>query len=942
MVTIGLTNTAKAIGGLTGSLMGNFKREADRAASSVARDTLRAESENELAMLDLSFRKGLVSLEEYQAKKKEMRQKESKLAIEELEQQRQDEIDENKIAMGEMAAANPFAAFDGSLDVFRDNEAKINSKFDSLKKNVTDVTEAAEDLNDELERIATNAQARVLDSQYKNIEAALSGTTEEIIKAQTQLDLDSIDEQIDNLDKSDPNHDKRKRNLELEKKKIRSQSSDDLYLSRADISLMEAENQANIMQREGDSLGAGIKRLTGQRDRDISDIDVEMVDLDRSSKQYKALNEKRKNIKADTDREIEILQRNHRRKIEDIEQQSNDILAASTYSLLDDARESFNKETTQARRELQDALIDIGNDPIARMAAFQAFSDKIDSAYNSKRERELEDQFRSRNLDSQTALLTAQAKGKPIEAMKIEYLSAIDQINQEEKKLLETQATTEAERLSLTKNFNAQRLKLERDFQEQIGDAAIENLEQVKEIRELIFQQDTNDFEDIVNKNQRMLSKIDIDIRRKQLELDNLLSSFDQQKLNADDSDMKASFLNLQSGLDLEGMEREALKLANVNIASTDNDAAALKTRTEAMAEYVNFLRKEAEIQESMGDISESEKITKLQQAAALEAAYSKSSLSQMNSRYDSEIQTMRDQGQTEEQIDLVRGKRMKEEQELRELYSDNLERYKDLAIEGIEAREERDTESTRKEIENLELRSRAFENNIETQQIKIDELAVSYEEDLERVDNEITNIDLAHKNWNITIDQVRNNFSGTVESMISEYTRLKNNIGNLDFNVEGSSSTGSTTTIGGSTTTNPSLGSGRSSAYGGTYKIDGGDGYFYESSSAMYAAQGLAEGGLIPDKMSNRFDNAGLFKLDGGEGVFKRDYMKVMMNNHSMIPAILKSVNSGPSRVFSGSIAIHANVRNNSDVDNLVGKIKEVVNECEESKARKWAYRGR
>lgn len=106
-------------------------------------------------------------------------------------------------------------------------------------------------------------------------------------------------------------------------------------------------------------------------------------------------------------------------------------------------------------------------------------------------------------------------------------------------------------------------------------------------------------------------------------------------------------------------------------------------------------------------------------------------------------------------------------------MYAENFERYKELEIKAVEAKESVENEALRRELDGLELRRLAIENNAEAERIALDTIKLKWEEDAAYIDAQIDKLQNAHLMLSITVDQLRENFEGTIDSIVAEYERL-------------------------------------------------------------------------------------------------------------------------------------------------------------------------
>lgn len=812
--------------------------------------------------------------------------------------------------------------------------------------------------NDMARRDAYTAAKDLVLAENALTKAKLSGITSDIIEKEYEAAIAAIDEEIANLDKTDPNYEKRKQGLESQKDLEFNTKEERKREHQREMDRIENEHAVNQMKRQRGDHAARMLQLEQDKQMEIDEVQDRINQItDKESKEYISGRKEIANIKERYREQERQAEQEHADMLIDIRMGAEQALASLTYSKVDDAETQYQQSMEALRREFRPLLQGVRfNSPewhqlMGQMGVRQA---QIEM---TRRGALLDDEFAGNRMRRDTLLLQAQSENDPIKEMQVEYANALAEINEEEKRLVETTAMTAQERADNEAFFQAKRLKLERDTVKKMADANIERLNQVKEVRELIFEQETKDFRDKMDENQMLLDEVDLEIRRQKNELQSIRNKYQKERNAVEEkqtTDMFAQAIQ-DSGFDYQTMVRDALKFSNVNITEVENENAAIKTRTEAFDEYLKYLTEQVEIKENLNELTKVQANEELKRLAVIEAAFSGIQLNELDLFYNEEIQKLQDQGKKEEEIDLTRSKRMKEEQALTKRYSDSYTRYKDLLVQGIQEREDAETKAAREELENLELRADGYRVLVEEQKILIDELKIKYDEDIKYIDEKIKEINQSQKNWMVTQDEVKNNFTTTVDQMITDYNRLSSSIKDIQFNV------GTTGSVSGGSTSSSSGGSSGGSSYtpyvssvpsaepswvgtkvsSSSYvgAVTGSDGKSYTTTSAAMAAGALADGAMIPNSPKYMGDKYGPTMLDAGELVLSRMNTQSLMANVSLIPNMLKMMRMGAQKVYQNAITIAPTVRNDADMNKLVSVVKEVIRECDVDGSRAWGY---
>lgn len=772
--TVALANELGTITGLFPDVV-TIRRE----SASFAMSMQQMDAEISRARIEASKQAGILSAQAYYEGMREVNQKELQATLAQIEEEYTQAVE------GSMGFFDIFTLlFQGKFT------KETQTRLDRLRKikdtkvananeqaEFTDLETAKQSLND---TFARKQRLDALESARELARVKRGGNPEDIIDAEHQSRMDDIKRRKDALGNQlffgEIDFEEYQKQLDAllieetdsldQRIKARKDYHNELRQMMFDHQEFEATQIQNSLQQQLKADDIATERaLEADRARMRELENLGLTGLD----EYKLLKQREVDVlKASADRKLDI----ERQYYAEVKKMQIDLVVAQTALTADQA------DDLAAQRDSQ--LADLNawkGDMIDKMPEMASV---INNTYAAKAKKiqldydlELRELRAQQNEDTRALLrLEAEATEDMLDDVQAEYATAILAINEQEQLALQSYKLTEQQKVEASRKATAERLKAQKVYQEQIKDMAVEQLQQAKKIREMMYKEEARDGEARLRDFEHQLNELDLTIREKELALARIREKYAPEKAAVDDMSL-AQFEAAQAAIDLQNETREALKFNKVNITGNANDAAAGVTQREAIEAWAAEIEKKAQSDRILKEIDDVGLNDQLKRAALLRARFSLTEISNVREKYSTEIAELQAQGKDEEEIDLTRKQRDREVEDLRKMYAENFERYKELEIKAVEAKESVENEALRRELDGLELRRLAIENNAEAERIALDTIKLKWEEDAAYIDAQIDKLQNAHLMLSITVDQLRENFEGTIDSIVAEYERL-------------------------------------------------------------------------------------------------------------------------------------------------------------------------
>ncbi len=672
------------------------------------------------------------------------------------------------------------------------------------------------------------------------------------------------------------------------------------------------------------------KELAGTRDR-LQQLEAANLTW---TDEYQKLKRREEDIlKASNQRKI-VIDRDYQMEMKDLQLQMQEAIAGLTAGELDNLVAARNRSLLDLTK-WKDQLI-------AQYPEQAAFITEMFLKLSAKAQADsdkaiAQNEFNLRDASREILNLEAEATADTLDDVQVQYQTTLDRINDMEQMALNDYTKTEKEKVEATRRAAAERLKAEKTYMDGVKNAAIQQLNQLKDLREQLFESDTRRQREMLAEYQRQLAVLDNSIRERQLMIDRIRAKYDEQKRQFGEEDL-TRFEQQQAALDIGALTREALKFNQVNISANQTADAARKTQQEAIEVYAKYLQDKAQNDRILKLISEEEMNRRLQEATILQAGFARDQMAAVEAQYNAEIAAQEAAGMSEEQVDLLRGKKVAEMEALRKSYAEAFNRYKELEIAALDGAMAKEAEGTQKSIDNDNLRRQALLNNITEQEIAIEKFSAQYQSDMSKIDEAVKRVQNSHQQMSFAMSDVERNLTGSIDKVIAKYKQL------ADAAKQATAATGGATTNTGTTTDGSALPP-RSRTKSGPYLVDFGDGWYYQSTTdAMkYKAAGLKDGGIIKDVPWLRGRDAmGPFMLDAGEEVISRGDRMTLLDHIAALPdrfARTVSQSNYSSSNTIGQIVMNNEVRNDSDLQNLISIVREVMGAKDFAGSNKYGY---
>lgn len=710
------------------------------------------------------------------------------------------------------------------------------------------------------------------------------------------------------------------------------------------LTQLATENVMRDIQLNKSGLDAKLELIDWETRQTLSADKERMAELEKGglewTAEYQLLKNKEVGINAEGEKKKLLASMEYYAQIKELHISYSEALAALTSSEIDDLAAQRDKRLLDIDRWKNDMLQQFPEQAALIIDIF------------SKQSAGAQKEFDMASLDSaqklaasrrELAQLQAQATVDTLDDVQTEYANALGEIDDEEEKALKQFEDNEAMKTQATQKAIAKRLIAQKNYYDSLKSMALDQLNQAKEIRDMIFKMDTQTRQEQIDKYNRDLSELDLLIRERELAIARIKEGFDSQRAAVKNQDLTA-FENAQAAIDMEAKKREALKFYQVNVTDVSTANASTQTQTDAVSEWTKFLEQQAENDRIQKLITGDQYTSELKNANLIRAKYAMDQINTVRSQYGAEILTLQQAGKKEEEIDILRKKRDKEIEDLRSMYSEAFKTYQELEIRAIQEREDAQTAALRTEIDGLNLRKTTIINNIEAEQIKIDELKAKYDQDMLLIDNAIQKVTQSHNNLSISIDSVRNNLSGTLDGIINQYNALYSATEKVRGSIAATAVSGGSGSSSSSSSSSGSFGSNyqddpydRIKVVSGQkppagYPVNDGN-YYYRTSSAMQLAlyKGLKKGGIMPNLPGyENQDVMGPYMLAPNEEVVNSSDRSTILDHIMNLPDMFSRAaqsyfqnNDSSSR----QVIMYNTVRDNSDIDMIVDKVTESIN---------------
>lgn len=335
----------------------------------------------------------------------------------------------------------------------------------------------------------------------------------------------------------------------------------------------------------------------------------------------------------------------------------------------------------------------------------------------------------------------------------------------------------------------AKEQKARLDGVKEIGNAELEKLEQIRTLRQEIYddqikvfegdikdmQREVNDLQRQVNEWQRRKNEIQRDIDAKQ----RLFNKEDKQKFQDElaGKSLKDELFGaleyvsnplLNRPLDSDPISNSALM--GISAQSALEAAKAQAAATEAKIE-TDF---------ALEDITASQYAEQMSESAIQRALFGKAVLAELGAQQQAEIQRLTAQGITTDELRVIEKHQWEEKQAALEFYAQAYKDWQQYQLQGIEAVNQAELEGLDESIANNQAAIDVKKDQIEVWQDQIDNLTDELDADMDILDEAARGIERSIRGWGYSLDDVRNKFTDLVKGVVDEFASVSTAINNM------------------------------------------------------------------------------------------------------------------------------------------------------------------
>lgn len=605
-------------------------------------------------------------------------------------------------------------------------------------------------------------------------------------------------------------------------------------LTKETLDDVKAEFMANLsarraqMQTEVDDArkkGLDVKTLEEKHAAELASLwaqyAVDEADAKAKDAESGLTAEQEKNLKIEEERQ------EHLRKLYEMERQGAiDLLkakASATFDKDDDVRADAEAERKAAGDRYQGIIEQVtGNSELEmkiKRQALQTYLIEVEQA--DKKEVRLLDENSKEKIKAarDVAMIEAQNSRDTTAILGQELANQFADL-QDWKDREEALAKGDADRLiEIEKEFAAKKIQIQNGAEDKIRDSSINQLNEIKSIREEILKTQSMQYEDTIKQQEVFL----LDLNKQRDDLQRQIEFYDNQiakqraQFNKDD---KGMFQSMLGSVDIPAEIRAGLELI-ANPTGVPNNRFGRDSQRKAIQERIDMLTLENENLRDLEQRSEGDYWREESRIALIQAASANELLT-----------------------DSVTSTKLTAKEKL-EIQKDMAEAYK--RFQAAQLAQIEDQYQNEREVANASLLQNKLDQDarnaiIADNKYQLDLLTQTYSKDISLIDKEVLSLNMAHHNMKIGIDDVKaslGNMSPLIDQVRASYAGLNNAMsaaGSAAF-AQGPSKLGSS--LQGPKNVGQSAPAG--------YPVTDGN-YWYESNSKMWEAQslGLKEGGIV------------------------------------------------------------------------------------------------
>ena len=666
----------------------------------------------------------------------------------------------------------------------------------------------------------------VRDKAFKDIESL----NKEIAALEAEIEADKIENKKANSDaiKSILTEDMNNElGIAVETAKGTKATADDVTANfRLNLTnrLVEMAKEVEAAKAKGVNVETLQKKHNAKLQSMMKNYSDEAAEARKKDAEAELAGEEEKNDKLEQERQ------DYLKKLYDMDRQSMIDLAKAkasmTYTKEDDIRADAEAERKAAGDRYQGVIEQIkGNSELelqVKRRALQQYLIEIESADNKEKSM-IDDLSVERAKASRAiALLEAENSRNTTDILRQELQNRLADLDDWKAKEIEL-AKGDADRLiEIEREYSAKRVQIQREAQDKIKDLAVNQLNDLKSVREMVLQTQSLQYQQAIQQQERFL----LDLNKQRDDLQRQIEFYDNQiakqreQFNIAD---KGMFQDMLSSVDIPAEIRAGLELI-ANPQGVPNTRFSRQSQMQAIQERVDMLRQENENLLALEDRSEGDYWKEESRIALIEAATANEMLT-----------------------DSVTSTKLtaKEKLEIQSKMADAYKRFQEAQLNLIEdqyAQERKLAEAALLENKIQQAQRNAI---IADNKFQLDQLTMTYQTDLSLIEQEVLKLNVAHNTMRFGIDEVAaslGNMNPLIDKVRLSYDALKNTM---------SSVTGLASPIGASGQTGavsiPRVKNTGQSTPPAGYPVTDGN-YWYDSTSNMMKAGslGLKEGGIV------------------------------------------------------------------------------------------------
>lgn len=307
------------------------------------------------------------------------------------------------------------------------------------------------------------------------------------------------------------------------------------------------------------------------------------------------------------------------------------------------------------------------------------------------------------------------------------------------------------------------------------GDAAIEKLNEIKTIRQEIYDADTRTYELDILKYQ-----IQIDALQKQIDAANKRKHEIEADTNAKKAEFdiqdKGKFQAALGGMNLSDEMKSALEYVS-NPVKNQPLSYSYQAALDAANAQAKLKESQAGADYALENISQSQYSQQMQDSALQRALLAKYALSKIDAQHQTELTRLKAQGKTTDELRVVEKHQMDEKSAALEMYAKAYTDWQTYYKEGIDGQYQYELQAIDASVTANQDKANALEDQQKELQMKMKEMSNQMALDMLPVDQAIRDITAQTRGWGYTLDQVRAGMGPLVAEVQSSFATMKASI---------------------------------------------------------------------------------------------------------------------------------------------------------------------